>query len=255
MPERLFDSAMYAPHPPRAAAGGSSVAIVALLCALLVLGLRVEPLAQAPFGLVSVDLTEPPPPPPQVERKAKVPHARKPAPRHEASPRNVRNQATAVVAPPPRLPVPPPPVITAPMAGVGAAADNGASNRPGPGQGAGGIGNGLGGGGLGGEGNGDGDGEAVVGPRQIGGRMSYRDLPEGLLPLGEEAEVEVVFAVNPDGSASQCRVEHSSGYRALDGLACRLIEQRFRFRPAKDRYGRPVRSWVEESHTWVARED
>jgi protein TonB len=246
---------MYAPHPPRTLAGGSSVAIVALTIALLVLGLRVEPLAQARFGLVSVDLTEPPPPR-EFERKAPKPHARKPAPKHEASPRNVRNQATAVVAPPPRLPLtPPPPVTTAPQAGVGAAANNGAANRPGPGQGAGGTGNGLGGGGLGGEGNGDGDGEAVVGPRRIAGKMSYRDLPEGLLPLGEEAAVEVVFAVDPDGSASQCRVEHSSGYGALDGLACRLIEQRFRFKPAKNRNGRPVRSWVEETHTWVARED
>jgi protein TonB len=88
----------------------------------------------------------------------------------------------------------------------------------------------------------------------VGGKLSYRDLPDGVLPEGTEAAVAVIFAVNPDGRVSQCSAERSSGYPALDSLACRLIEQRFRFRPAKDRFGRPVRSWVAETHTWVARE-
>jgi protein TonB len=230
------------------------MAIVGAIFALLLLGSSVRPATEGALRLVSVDLGEPPPPPRAAERKAQVPHARTPAPRHEASPRNVRNQATAVVAPPPRLPVPPPLVVAASQAGVGAAANNGAASRPGPGQGAGGIGNGLGGGGLGGEGNGDGDGDAVVGPRQTGGKLKYQDLPEGVLALGQEGTVGVLFAVEADGHANHCRIEHSSGYPALDGLACRLIEQRFRFQPAKDRFGRSVRSWVEESHTWVARE-
>jgi protein TonB len=84
--------------------------------------------------------------------------------------------------------------------------------------------------------------------------MSYKDLPEGVLGLGQEASVDVVYAVNPDGRASNCRAEHSSGYPLLDNLACRLIEQRFRFKPARDRLGRPVRAWVEETHSWIARE-
>ena len=84
--------------------------------------------------------------------------------------------------------------------------------------------------------------------------MSYRDLPVGILPLGQEASVDVVFAVNPNGRASDCEAERSSGYPVLDNLACRLIEQRFRFKPARDRLGRPVRSWVAESHSWIARE-
>jgi len=227
------------------------VAIVVAMLALLALGLNVERTAVTTLRLVSVDLAEAPQPTGQP--KAPEPRARKPAPRHEASPRNVRNEATAVVAPPVR-PLVVPPVVTAPQAGIGSAANNGASSLPGPGQGAGGAGNGLGGGGLGGNGAGDGDGEAVVGPRQTGGKMSYKDLPEGVLGLGQEASVDVVYAVNPDGRASNCRAEHSSGYPLLDNLACRLIEQRFRFKPARDRLGRPVRAWVEETHSWIARE-
>jgi protein TonB len=229
------------------------VAIVVAMLALLALGLNVERTAVTTLRLVSVDLAEAPQPQPTGQPKAPKPRARNPAPRHEASPRNVRNEATAVVAPPVR-PLVVPPVVTAPQAGIGSAANNGASSLPGPGQGAGGAGNGLGGGGLGGNGAGAGDGEAVVGPRQTGGKMSYKDLPEGVLGLGQEASVDVVYAVNPDGRASNCRAEHSSGYPLLDNLACRLIEQRFRFKPARDRLGRPVRAWVEETHSWIARE-
>uniref|UniRef100_UPI00140CED11 energy transducer TonB n=1 Tax=Altererythrobacter segetis TaxID=1104773 RepID=UPI00140CED11 len=122
------------------------------------------------------------------------------------------------------------------------------------GQGAGGVGDGNGGGGLGGEGNGAGDGAAVVGPRRTHGELRYDDLPEGVLAPGQEATVEVLYWVNPDGRASQCRAEHSSGYPMLDRLACSLIEQRFRFRPAKDKHGKPVRAGVIENHTWVARD-
>jgi protein TonB len=183
-----------------------------------------------------------------------VRHVDKPAPKHEASPRNLRNQATQVVAPLVRPLIVPPPVVTAPQAGIGSAANTGASALPGPGQGAGGVGNGNGGGGLGGEGNGAGDGEPVVGPRHTHGELRYGDLPEGVLAPGQEATVEVLYWVNPDGRASQCRAERSSGYPVLDQLACNLIVERFRFRPAKDKRGKPVRAGVIENHTWVARD-
>lgn len=245
---------MYAWQPPRTLSVTASVALVGAIFALLMLGLNIRQTAQTAMRLVSVDLTAPTPSPPKEPPQAPRPRARKPAPRHEASPRNIRNQATAVVAPPVTPLVVPPPVVAAPVAGIGAAASNGASNLPGPGQGAGGIGNGLGGGGLGGNGNGDGDGASVVGPRRTAGKLSYRDLPEGVLAPGQEASVDVLFLVTAAGTVGTCRVERSSGYAVLDSLACRLIQQRFRFRPAKDRYGRPVRAWVAETHSWVARE-
>jgi protein TonB len=245
---------MYAPQPPRALAAGSSVALVGAIFAALLFGLSVRPIVEGSAPLISLDFTTPPPPPPE-QPKPREPHARKPAAKHEASPQNVRNQATPVVAPPVVQPlIPPPPVVTAPKAGIGAAANNGAANRPGPGQGAGGIGNGLGGGGRGGEGDGDGDGDSVVGPERIGGSLHYSDLPEGVLAPGEEATVEVLETIEADGRVSHCRAERSSGYRVLDNLACQLILQRFRYRPALDEAGRPVRSQEEHAETWTARE-
>jgi protein TonB len=147
----------------------------------------------------------------------------------------------------------PPNITTAPVANLGDAAANGASDLPGPGQGAGGIGNGFGGGGEGGLGNGRGAGRGeppVEPPRRIGGRLGYRDAPEGLIPEGREGHVGVLYAVNPDGRVSDCEIERSSGIPALDGLVCRLIEQRFVFRPARDRFGRPVRSRIAETHSF-----
>lgn len=246
---------MYAWQPPRALSAAASVAIVGAIVALLVLGLNIRQTAQAALRLVSVDLTEPPPEPVPTKRPPPRPHERKPAPKHEASPRNIRNQATPVVVPPVNPLIPPPPVVTAPKAGVGAAANNGASNLPGPGQGAGGFGNGFGGGGNGGNGDGGGDGKSVVGPERVRGSLRYSDLPEGILAPGEEATVEVIDRVEADGHVSRCRVERSSGYPVLDNLACRLNEQRYRYRPALDRYGRPTWSLEGHSETWVAREN
>jgi protein TonB len=37
----------------------------------------------------------------------------------------------------------------------------------------------------------------------------------------------------------------------LDALTCRLMEKRFRFRPATDRFGRPARDEVEWDHEWI----
>ena len=244
---------MYALQPPRPLPAAASVAIVALMAALLMLGLRVGQAVQQAPQLLTADFSAPQPRPTERPKPPEQRHARKPAPRDAASPRNLRNQATPIVAPPVRPLIVPPPVVTAPQAGIGLAANAGAANVSGPGQGAGGIGNGQGGGGPGGAG--DGDGDPVVGPRQISGALHYSDLPAGVLAPGQQATVEVLYTVNPDGRASNCRAERGSGFAALDQLACRLIEQRFHFRPAKDDDGRPVRSQVIENHTWIAREN
>jgi periplasmic protein TonB len=244
---------VYASRAVRSGSALAALVAVAALAALMFYGLRVEWLPRLSESLVSVTFqperkVPKRPPRPEVRQAARTS-----APKDEASPRNLRNRATPVVALPVPILLPPPPVVTAPLAGEGLAVNTGASLLPGPGQGAGGIGNGPGGGGQGGEGDGDGGGErAVIGPRRIGGKLSMNDLPEGLLPPGVEATVTVLFRVRPDGRVSDCRIEGSSSIAALDALACRLIEQRFRYRPARGRSGKPVASRVIETHSWYA---
>lgn len=233
----------------RSGAALAAAMVVGGLAALLVFGLRVEWLPRGQEVLVSIGLS--PRPRPTPPPRAEVRKAATSAAKGAASPRNLKNRATPVVALPVPVLLPPPPVVTATLAGTGAAANTGAAPVPGPGQGAGGIGNGLGGGGRGGDGGGDGDGEpAVVGPRRIAGKLAMGDVPEGTLPPGVTAEVTVLYRVKADGRVDDCQIDSSSGYPAINALACRLIEQRFRYRPARGRSGRPVASRVIETHSW-----
>ncbi|WP_254514827.1 energy transducer TonB [Novosphingobium sp. G106] len=222
--------------------------IVVLLAFALVFGLRVGDIVRNPGALVSVIFDQPkPPPPPEPKPRARPAETR--APKGDPGQHNLKNQATPIVAPKVVPLIVPPPVVVATQAGIGQAAQTGASDRMGPGQGAGGYGNGGGGDG------GDGDGGAVAGPRQIKGKLSFKDLPDGMLRPGSEARVGVRYVVEADGTVSQCRADEPSGIPQLDRLACRLIEERFRFRPARDRFGRPVRATIAEAHSWFMRDD
>ena len=243
---------MYASRRERTAAALASGTIVLGFAVMLVFGLRVGWLPPGAASLVSVDVAPDVPKSPPSEPPARR-RTRESAPKDAAAPRALRNEATPIVAPPVIPLIVPPPVVTAPVAGAGSAASQGASDLPGPGQGAGGTGNGTGGGGLGG--NGDGGGMPVVGPRQIKGRLTYRDLPDGLLEPGQQARVGVRYTVGIDGRVSGCIADEPSGLAVADSLTCRLIEQRFVFRPARDAAGRAVRSQIVEYHTWFSREE
>ena len=129
------------------------------------------------------------------------------------------------------------PVAAAPGGGTGA----GPAVGSGSGGGTGGVGSGPGGG--------DGGGGTEL--EQIGGDIFPRDYPRRLGNAGIGGQVGVIFAVEVNGRATRCRIRRSSGIPELDQLTCRLIEQRFRFRPSTDRFGRPVADEVEYDHEWT----
>jgi protein TonB len=241
----------------RAFSALASGAIVALGGVALVIGLSArEPLVRAAREtLVALNVSPPEPPPPR-PRPTPTPVPQKLAekaqasrPKNEASSANLRNQASAVFAPvlPPLRR--PPPIVAAPRPAQGAAANTGASDRVGPGQGAGGFGNGTGGGGTG-EGDGDGDADAVTRPVQIKGKLHWSDLPRDLRAAHRGGDLELTYRVNIDGRVSNCRIVHSSGIPSLDAQTCRLITERFRFRPSRDAEGRPVPANIIEMHGW-----
>ena len=218
--------------------------ILALFGYLLFVGMRVDIHRQADRAIALLDLRAPPPPPvhkPKPIVQSKLGHAPS-----RASPRNLHNKATPIVAPPPLVILPSPsPVIVALKPGTGMAPSNGASNRAGPGEGAGGHGNGLGSGG-----DGDGDGGGDVGPRQIKGRLKGADIPVGLIDTGREYTVSVRYKVEVTGKVGECAIEHSSGVAGLDALTCNLIQQRFRFDPGHDANRQPFEATIEENHSW-----
>lgn len=247
---------MYAvSHRQRTVSALASVGIVGLGGVALILGLA----GKAPLPttvhetLVALTPTTPmarplptskPSPTPVLAARAETSRQRE-----AASPENLRNRAAAVFAPvlPPLRP--PPPVLAAPRVADGSASNTGASDRTGPGQGAGGLGDGTGGGGNG-DGNGNGESNAVTRPIQIRGKLRWSDLPVELRERRQGGELELTYRVNIDGRVSDCRITQSSGSPLLDARTCRLITERFRFRPSRDASGRPVPSHIIESHGW-----
>jgi protein TonB len=238
----------------RARAAIGAALVQALLGYALVVGLGVAMPGALQRALAVFDVAEVPPPAPP------PPIARPPAPRRAGhqrpqggSPPNLRAMPTEIVAPQPVVALPvPTPIAVAPIAGTGSDPAAGAADIPGPGTGTGGSGNGSGTGK--GDGDGDGDGGGTP-PRHLRGRLRDGDYPRGLGEAGIEGTVSVRYTVELDGRVTDCRVTRSSGSAALDETTCRLIEQRFRFAPSRDRAGRPVRSQIVENHSWIVHDE
>jgi periplasmic protein TonB len=227
------------------AALGVAVLHIALGFVLLA-GLRVDMPARISENLKIFGVLPDPLPPP--------PAPKKPVSRHEslrpegaASPPNLKAKPTPVVAPVPVIPVPlPPPIIAAPKPGIGSDASAGDAAVRGPGTGSGGVGNGTG---SGDAGYGDGDGGNSP-PRWIRGRIRDSDYPRAEAEAGISGTVSVRYAVESSGRATGCIVTRSSGSANLDAVTCRLIEDRFRYRPSITPQGRAVRSIIVENHHW-----
>lgn len=223
-------SSLIGPHSNQtriASALGVAAAHLLIAFALLTgFTLHIEGTAEERLRLF--DVAEPPLPPP-VEPIAQP---RSEAPKEAPAPPNLKAEASPVVAPPSPLPSRSP-IIAAPMPGTGSAASAGAADRPGPGAGAGGAGNGTGGGGAG-------SGAPATRARLLRGRIRDSDYPRAALRAGIEGMVTVRIAVAANGRVSGCTIARSSGSAELDAATCRLIRQRFRYRPAEDGQGRNV---------------
>ena len=227
----------------------AAAALEGLLAYALITGLAMKVPAAIGEHLVLLGITPPPPPP---VRKTVPPPTRATKPQGAASPPNLMAKPTEVVAPVPLVaPVVPPPIAAAPVAGPGSDPSAGASDIAGPGTGSGGQGTGLGSGGSGDGGGGGGGGSP---PRWVKGKIENKDYPRAAGDAGVEGVVSVRFTVETDGRATRCAVTHSSGSEALDETTCRLIEARFRYKPARDSNGRPVRSTLIEDHEWLIHE-
>ena len=253
VPNLLGAAPLYVSRIEKVASALAAFGVVLLIAIALFFGLQIVRIAQGPVALFSILRSSAhrkvePPVPPVGRARGHVRRARAQAAKGAPSPPNLKNKATPTLALP-ILQLKLPPVVVATQPAAGSAASTGAADQPDSGRGAGGVGEGTGGGGDGGNGDGGGD---LTAPRHIHGHLSFSDLPEGVLEPGRTARVGVRYKVNFDGHVSDCTVDESSGISELDTLTCRLIEQRFRFRPSHDGRGQPVRSIIVENHTWVA---
>lgn len=195
-------------------------------------------------------LPEAAPPPPPTTKPHQV---RSKRPEGAASPPNLRARASAIVAPPPIVPlIIPPPIVAAEKPGPGFQSTSGSADRVGPGTGAGGVGDGFGSGRFG---DGDGGGGDDTPPRQTKGRISDRDYPEAAADADNSGVVEVRYVVAANGRVPECAIVRSSGSAILDETTCRLIRERFRFKPSRDARGSPVQSTIIQRHFWTIERD
>jgi protein TonB len=229
----------------RAASAVGVALFHALLGYALIVGLRGE-FAPAPVAerLKLLNLKELPPPPPVVSIPVKPTQTEEGA----AAPPSLKANPSPIVAP--KTPLPVPPVLATVEKALpvpeGRDASAGVSSVDGVGSGTGGEGIGSG---SGGSGTGSGGGGARPAER-IAGALANRDYPRSALRSRAQGNVAVRYTVNADGRAEDCRVMRSSGHIELDETTCRLIERRFRYRPALDRSGRPTTATEYKSYDW-----
>ncbi len=225
--------------------GGALIAVVAVGLGLAS-GLDLDVVRKASEAITAIAIPAPQPPPAQVVPR-KTPDEKASG---RASAANKQAKAAQMVAPKPKLPPITPPVAAAPHPGTGSDTSAGATPTPGPGSGAGGRGDGTG---AGGAGSGTGGGTRAA---WRSGTIRDRDYPREASRAKAGGEVEVRFTIQPSGRVAGCRVTRSSGDASLDSTTCRLIEERFRFKPATNSAGEAVSSqygwrqswWLERRH-------
>lgn len=222
----------------------ASMAAVALIhvavAYLFIAGLAYRFIPSPENALRVFAVNVPPPPLPEPER----PRSARPEREGAAAPEGRKARASPVVS----LPSPverPQPVTAAPIPRDGSESSAGAAER-GVGPGSGGTGAGTGSGGQG-AGSGGGGGARA---RQIDGRIRHRDYPPGALRDRIGGTVRVRYTVGIDGRPRNCVVERWTGSIELATTTCRLIERRFRYRPALNAAGEPIPSEVGWEQIW-----
>lgn len=227
----------------RALSAGAALLAVVAVGAGLASGLDLDVVRKASEAISAIAIPAPVPP-----RELPVPQKAAPEKASgKASAANKHAKAAEVVAPKPKTPpVSPPPIAAAPRPGAGSDASAGATPNPGPGSGAGGRGDGTGAGGTG-SGTGGGGGSKAV---WRSGEITDRDYPRDASRAKIGGVVETRFTIQPSGRVTGCRITKSSGDASLDATTCRLIEERFRFKPATNAAGDAITSQYGRRQSW-----
>jgi protein TonB len=224
----------------RALALASAALVAAMLLGLLALGLNVRAVQRVAQSItaIAIPLPKTPPPIPALPKRDDSPSGR-------AAPPNIKSKAAPVEAPKPPIVLPKINVTpAAPKAAEGRDNSSGATDKAGAGSGAGGQGDGTG---SGGTGRGTGGGTRPV---WRSGAIQDRDYPRSSSSARRGGEVETRFTILPNGRVQNCGVTRSSGDAEIDATTCRLITERFRFKPATDGAGNAISSEYGWRQSW-----
>jgi TonB family protein len=88
----------------------------------------------------------------------------------------------------------------------------------------------------------------------MGSLIDNDDYPTEALRNDEQGTVAFRLDVSVDGRVAGCTVTRSSGSTSLDKTTCRLMTERARFTPARNRRGKPVTDRVAARIVWRIQE-
>jgi protein TonB len=88
-----------------------------------------------------------------------------------------------------------------------------------------------------------------------GGWVTTDDYPPAAARAGLEGRTGFRLDIGSDGRATACTVVSSSGSNELDRTACRLLQRRARFTPAKDVEGQAITSHYSGTVVWTLPRD
>lgn len=200
-------------------------ALHVVLIAALISAFGADAVIQSAKSIAAFNIPAPaPPPPPPPSPSAPEPQGAAAPPAPKATPKP-RPRPKVVVVPKP-----------APVAAAKGDASKSGASVAGAGSGAAGQGTGTG---SGGRGTGAGGGLARP-AEKISGELKTKDFPRTGAGERDGRFIVVRFVVGTDGRVRNCRVVQPSGSLEADAITCRLIEKRFRYRPAEDGAGKPV---------------
>ena len=92
--------------------------------------------------------------------------------------------------------------------------------------------------------------QIVQDARPWSGSISSDDYPRSEWRRRIGGITVVRMLVNEGGRLAACEVTESSGNAKLDAIPCRVLQRRFRFKPARDSGGRAVAQWLGLRWKW-----
>lgn len=92
---------------------------------------------------------------------------------------------------------------------------------------------------------------AVRARANLVGFISDADYPDDAIRREEQGTTRFQLDVLPEGRVGACRITASSGSPSLDRATCRVMTERARFSPARDRLGDPTDDRVSSAIRWV----
>lgn len=91
-------------------------------------------------------------------------------------------------------------------------------------------------------------------PLDVGNWINPRNYPKGMLNNGQSATVTFRIMVDANGAPTDCIIQEATSPREVGPETCKMLMQKAKFQPAKNRDGAPVPDFFVNQVSWYMRE-